>query len=328
MNDHMESNGKILEPGVLQFRRLLNGSPEKVWAYLTESEKRGKWLATGEMDLREGGAVTLNFLHRDLSPIPGPPPEKYRDMESGTGFTGKILKVDPPRLLSFTWEGTSEVTFELEPLDNKVLLTLTHRLLPTDKDTLTGVSGGWHTHLDILIANLQGKTPPNFWRLFCELEERYSAIYDPSGETGMLIRRPVAETFEAFVNPDITTKFWFTGSTGRLEKGKEVVWTWEMYNVTSIVHVKELVLNSVIAIDWGAGGGDRTQAQWTFTPMGDQSTFVNIVVSGFKGDEARLLKDITGSVGGFCWVLAGLKAWLEFGIQLNLVGDRFPKGKS
>jgi len=62
--------------------------------------------------------------------------------------------------------------------------------------------------------------------------------------------------------------------------------------------------------------------------MGDQSTFVNIVVSGFKGDEDRLLKDITGSVGGFCWVLAGLKAWLEFGIQLNLVGDRFPRGKS
>jgi len=176
----MENNGKIIEPGVLQFQRLLNGSPEKVWAYLTESEKRGKWLATGEMELREGGKVTLNFLHKDLSPIPGPPPEKYREMESGKGFTGKVLKVDPPRLLSFTWEGDSEVTFELERRDDKVLLTLTHRKLPADKGTLIGISGGWHTHLDILIANLRGGIPPNFWQLFGQMEEKYSAIYDPS----------------------------------------------------------------------------------------------------------------------------------------------------
>jgi hypothetical protein len=62
--------------------------------------------------------------------------------------------------------------------------------------------------------------------------------------------------------------------------------------------------------------------------MDDQATFVNIVMTGFKGDEARLVKDVSATVGGFCWVLAGLKAWLEFGIQLNLIGDRFPKGRS
>ena len=30
----------------------------------------------------------------------------------------------------------------------------------------------------------------------------------------MLIRRPVAEVFEAFINPAITTQFWFTHTTG------------------------------------------------------------------------------------------------------------------
>jgi uncharacterized protein YndB with AHSA1/START domain len=44
----------------------------------------------------------------------------------------------------------------------------------------------------------------------------------------MLIRKPVAEVFEAFVNPDITTKFWFIKSSGRLEAGKQVQWEWEM----------------------------------------------------------------------------------------------------
>ena len=56
----------------------------------------------------------------------------------------------------------------------------------------------------------------------------------------MLIRRPVAEVFEAFVNPEITTKFWFTKSSGRLEVGKQVTWEWEMYGASTDVTVKEL----------------------------------------------------------------------------------------
>jgi uncharacterized protein YndB with AHSA1/START domain len=35
-------------------------------------------------------------------------------------------------------------------------------------------------------------------------------------KTGMLIRKPAAEVYEAFVNPDVTTQFWFTGSNVRL----------------------------------------------------------------------------------------------------------------
>ncbi|MOA24608.1 hypothetical protein D3C78_1452950 [compost metagenome] len=41
----------------------------------------------------------------------------------------------------------------------------------------------------------------------------------------MLVRKPIAEVFEAFVNPEITSLFWFTKSSGRLEEGKEVTWT-------------------------------------------------------------------------------------------------------
>jgi uncharacterized protein YndB with AHSA1/START domain len=40
----------------------------------------------------------------------------------------------------------------------------------------------------------------------------------------MLIRRPVSEVFEAFIDPDITSKFWFTGSSGRLVQGERVHW--------------------------------------------------------------------------------------------------------
>jgi len=39
-----------------------------------------------------------------------------------------------------------------------------------------------------------------------------------------LIRKGIDGVFDAFVNPEITTKIWFTKSSGRLESGKEVEW--------------------------------------------------------------------------------------------------------
>ena len=62
----------------------------------------------------------------------------------------------------------------------------------------------------------------------------------PSAKAEMLIRKPVAEVFEAFVDPEITRRFWFTKSTGRLETGKHIVWTWEMYDMSIDVDVKEV----------------------------------------------------------------------------------------
>lgn len=52
-------------------------------------------------------------------------------------------------------------------------------------------------------------------------------------KTGMLIRKPVPDVFKAFINPAITTKFWFTKSSGRLEAGRQVKWEWEMYGSTT-----------------------------------------------------------------------------------------------
>jgi uncharacterized protein YndB with AHSA1/START domain len=143
----------------------------------------------------------------------------------------------------------------------------------------------------------------------------------------MLIRKPVAETFEAFVNPGTITKFWFTRSTGRLEKGKQVEWIWDMYNLTSHVSVKDLVPGKKIEIEWGAEGHPRTRVQWLFEPVEDQFTFVHVIVDGFSGEEHILQQMVKDNETGFCWVLAGAKAWLEFGIQLNLVRDRFYGGR-
>jgi uncharacterized protein YndB with AHSA1/START domain len=147
----------------------------------------------------------------------------------------------------------------------------------------------------------------------------------PVSKTGMLIRRPAAEVFEAFINPDVTTKFWFTKSSGRLEDGKQVQWEWEMYDISIPVTVKAIEPNQRIVIAW-PGYTSLTTVEWTFAPQEDGTTFVRISESGFTGDGDELVKQVADSTQGFTLVLAGLKSFLEHNIQLNLVADRFPKG--
>ncbi len=141
----------------------------------------------------------------------------------------------------------------------------------------------------------------------------------------MLIRKPAAEVFEAFIDPSITSRFWFTKSTGRLEPGKHVTWTWEMYDVSIEVEVKEIEVNKRISIEWG-NYGEMTTVEWIFTPYGDDATYVTITNSGFQGDGDKVVRDALDSTGGFTWVLAGLKALLEHDVELNAIADAFPKG--
>jgi uncharacterized protein YndB with AHSA1/START domain len=147
----------------------------------------------------------------------------------------------------------------------------------------------------------------------------------PVSKTGMLIRRPVAEVFEAFVDPQVTTKFWFTKSSGSLEAGKQVQWEWEMYNVSIPVTPKAIEPEERILIEWPGYSG-QTAVEWTFASQEDGTTFVSITESGFTGNGDQLVKQVTDSTQGFTLVLAGLKAFLEHNIRLNLVADRYPKG--
>jgi uncharacterized protein YndB with AHSA1/START domain len=148
---------------------------------------------------------------------------------------------------------------------------------------------------------------------------------DIQAKAAMLIRRPVAEVFEAFVDPAVTTNFWFTKGSGRLEEGGQVTWTWEMYNVSTQVYVKALKANQRILIEWGDPGESST-VEWTFTPYEGESTFVSITNFGFQGDVDSVIAQALDATGGFSWVLAGAKAYLEHHIRLNLIADRFPAG--
>lgn len=146
----------------------------------------------------------------------------------------------------------------------------------------------------------------------------------PVVNTGVLIRRPAAEVFEAFADPAVTSKFWFSKGSGRLEPGARVRWDWEMYGAHAGVVVKALEPGRRILIDWGDEPNGFTQVEWRFEPRGEDQTFVTVVNSGFTGTGDEQVAKALDSIGGFNLVLAGAKAWLEHRIALNLVPDRHP----
>ncbi|MBS9475581.1 SRPBCC family protein [Ancylobacter radicis] len=159
----------------LRFERILPGPIERVWAYLTEPAKRRLWLADGPMELRAGGAVDLVFRNGELN-AGQPTPENFAKFAGEFHNAGQVLECEPNRRLRFTWEADgpneSEVTFELAPRGEKVLLTVTHRRL-AKRSTMLGVAGGWHAHLTLLAEELEGHERPALWPLFAQYRAEY-----------------------------------------------------------------------------------------------------------------------------------------------------------
>jgi uncharacterized protein YndB with AHSA1/START domain len=138
----------------------------------------------------------------------------------------------------------------------------------------------------------------------------------------MLIRKSASEVFEAFIDPSITKNFWFTKGSDKLEVNKKVTWEWEMYNLSTIAVAKEVLKNKKITIEWDE---PPTTVDFYFKTLSDGSTYVTIEQSGFNKTGDELLEAIKDTTGGFTTVLDGLKAYLEHGINLNLIADKFPK---
>jgi uncharacterized protein YndB with AHSA1/START domain len=172
MNDMTASKpGTSPEQGTVRLERMLPGPIERVWTYLTDPEKRATWLAGGAFDLRVGGKADLHFDHSNIT-SEKPPEGKGKHVSSGT-----ITRIEPPRLLAFTFGAAgpgSEVTFELKPEGKGVLLTITHVRI-ADRNTKIGVAAGWDAHIAILEDRLNGEPPRPFWSTHQRLKKEYEA---------------------------------------------------------------------------------------------------------------------------------------------------------
>lgn len=143
----------------------------------------------------------------------------------------------------------------------------------------------------------------------------------PIVKTQMLIRKPAREVFNAFIDPAVTTKFWFSNSNGKLEIGKRRRWDWEMFGVGGDVEAKAIEPDSRILIEWPE---DRSTTEWRFEPRGDNATLVKITYTGADASGDALLAQATDNMQGYSLVLAGAKFWLEHGVAPKLVVDSKP----
>jgi uncharacterized protein YndB with AHSA1/START domain len=165
----LDAYGALTGPTTLKIQRLLPGPIDRVWAYLTDGELRRQWLGGGQMEMKVGAPFELVWRNGELSSRPTSRPVGFPEEQR---MKSRITELDPPRKLSFTWEGSGDVTFELGKQGDEVLLTVIHRRLP-DRDTLIKVAAGWHTHLDVWVARAIGKEPEPFWETWSSLKLEY-----------------------------------------------------------------------------------------------------------------------------------------------------------
>ncbi len=138
------------------------------------------------------------------------------------------------------------------------------------------------------------------------------------------VSRPVAEVFEAVVDPAQLSHYFTTGGAkGRLETGATVTWDFHDFPGAFPVEVIEVVPNEKIVLSWEAndknddGNAYQTRVTMNFSPLdGDTRTKVSISEEGWRETEAGL-KAAYGNCMGWSQMLAALKMWVEHKINLR-----------
>jgi uncharacterized protein YndB with AHSA1/START domain len=168
----LEKYGTVSAPAEITIQRKLPGPIERIWDYLTDSDLRSQWLASGIMPKATGGAFELVWRNDELTGQPETRPEGFPEEQR---MTSEIVLFEAPHRLAFTWPPRGEVSIELKPVGSDVLLTLVHKRI-SDRKNMVMVGAGWHMHLDILTARANGLKPAPFWQGWLRLRDEYERL--------------------------------------------------------------------------------------------------------------------------------------------------------
>ena len=132
----------------------------------------------------------------------------------------------------------------------------------------------------------------------------------------MLIRAPIRDVFQAFVDPRRIRDFWLKSSSGPLTRGAHVEWEFMAPGARETVDVIEFSRNECIKFRWSNG----SVVDITFEERADATTRVSVVVSGFAGPDSAV--QAVNATEGFAIVLCDLKTLLETGKSGGMVRDK------
>jgi len=128
------------------------------------------------------------------------------------------------------------------------------------------------------------------------------------------ILKPVNEVFDAVVDPKKMSNYFISGASGPIKVG----WVeWEFGDVGAKVPIDVLEVkdNRKIVLESSALG-PRIRTTIQFAPDGPDATVVTITESTFPLTEEGV-KRALGQNAAWTYTLCGLKAYLQFGINLR-----------
>ncbi|CAN7362367.1 SRPBCC domain-containing protein [Trinickia sp. LjRoot230] len=129
------------------------------------------------------------------------------------------------------------------------------------------------------------------------------------------ILRPVDEVFDAVVDPAKLSEYFISSASGPIEEGRRITWSFDdvgtkvEIDVISVKTGKEIVYES-------SALGHKLRTTITFEPDGADATVVTIKDSSFEMTEDGV-KRALGQNAGWTYTLCGLKAYVQFGINLR-----------
>lgn len=142
----------------------------------------------------------------------------------------------------------------------------------------------------------------------------------PSFEVQLKIQKPIADVFDAVVNPKKLTGYFIQTASGPLAEGKTVMWSFAEHPVPFPVTVREVKKDQRIRFEWAsAEGGYDTTVEMSFAPLDDRSTMVQIRESGWR-DTPKGVTSSYGNAAGWMHMLCCMKGFLEYGVNLRAGG--------
>jgi uncharacterized protein YndB with AHSA1/START domain len=138
-------------------------------------------------------------------------------------------------------------------------------------------------------------------------------------QVSLKIRKPVAEVYEAVVDPEKLSGYFIESSTGPLVQGTTVKWKFAEVPDAFDVNVREAVPNARVVLEWAGGHTYNTTVEMDFKPIDDGNTTLQISESGWRLEKDDIQLPC-GNSGGWMHMLCSLKCYLEYGINLRAGG--------
>jgi|WetSurMetagenome_2_1015567.scaffolds.fasta_scaffold32776_5 uncharacterized protein YndB with AHSA1/START domain len=132
----------------------------------------------------------------------------------------------------------------------------------------------------------------------------------------MGILKPVHNVFESIIDPEKMSKYFIAGSTGRMESGKTIIWTWPDFDGEIEIKVGKIEKDKVVSFEWN-GSNANCVVVITLEAKDENKTFVKITESEWPADY-KGANQCMGQVEGWTNFLCCLKAYLEYGINLRV----------